>query len=194
MQLGCCAAPSQTQVGSTAHKSRFHQVMAAQGMRVLTLRNGPEHLAQYGHSRDYWADRRKSSWPWRRIPRAFRCTFRFCAETAMTPIRFKGCLHTLRRRFGIKAATFVFDGGMSSQINLEAMSAARLGYVTRLSAATLRGLVAELDLEKQLELGDRQSSWKSPTNPSAMSSPEARGVSNGIKRAANVGSTKPKRS
>jgi transposase len=67
----------------------------------------------------------------------------------------QGLLHTLRRRFGITEATFVFDGGMSSQINLEAMTAASLGYVTRLSAATLRSLVAELALEKQLELGDR---------------------------------------
>jgi len=45
---------------------------------------------------------------------------------------------------------------MSSQINLEALTAARLGYVTRLSAATLRTLVDELALETQLELGDRQ--------------------------------------
>ena len=45
---------------------------------------------------------------------------------------------------------------MSSQINLEAMDAAGLGYVTRLSALTLRSLVEELALEKQLELGDRQ--------------------------------------
>jgi transposase len=67
----------------------------------------------------------------------------------------QGLLHTLRRRFGIREATFVFDGGMSSQINLEAMDAAHLGYVTRLSAATLRSLVEELALEEQLELGDR---------------------------------------
>jgi transposase len=45
---------------------------------------------------------------------------------------------------------------MSSRINLEAMDAAGLGYVTRLSALTLHSLVAELGLEKQLELGDRQ--------------------------------------
>jgi transposase len=63
-------------------------------------------------------------------------------------------LHTLRRRFGITEATFVFDGGMSSRINLEAMTAAKLGYVTRLSASTLQTLVSELALEKQLELGD----------------------------------------
>ena len=43
-----------------------------------------------------------------------------------------------------------------AQINLEAMNAAHLGYVTRLSAATLQSLVEELALEKQLELGDRQ--------------------------------------
>jgi transposase len=64
-------------------------------------------------------------------------------------------LHTLRRRFGITEATFVFDGGMSSRINLEAMTEAKLGYVTRLSASTLQTLVAELALEKQLELGDQ---------------------------------------
>jgi transposase len=63
-------------------------------------------------------------------------------------------LHTLRRRFGITQATFVFDGGMSSRINLEAMTEAKLGYVTRLSASTLQTLVCELALEKQLELGD----------------------------------------
>jgi transposase len=64
-------------------------------------------------------------------------------------------LHTLRRRFGITEATFVFDGGLSSRINLEAMTAAKLGYVTRLSASTLQTLVSELALEKQLELGDQ---------------------------------------
>jgi transposase len=64
-------------------------------------------------------------------------------------------LHTLRRRFGIIEATIVFDGGMSSRINLEAMTEAKLGYVTRLSASTLQTLVCELALEKQLELGDQ---------------------------------------
>ena len=64
-------------------------------------------------------------------------------------------MHTLRRRFGITEATFVFDGGMSSRINLEAMTEAKLGYVTRLSASTLQTLVSELALEKQLELGDQ---------------------------------------
>ena len=117
---------------------------------------GPESLAQYGHSRDHRSDR----------PQIILAV---ATDTEGLPLHvsvlrgnrndtktLQGLVHTLRRRFGIKAATFVFDGGMSSEINLEAMSAAGLGYVTRLSAATLRSLVAELDLEKQLELGDRQ--------------------------------------
>ncbi len=117
---------------------------------------GPEHLAEYGHSRDHRGDR----------PQIILAV---ATDTDGLPLHvsvlrgnrndtktLQGLLHTLRRRFGIKEATFVFDGGMSSEINLEAMSAAGLGYVTRLSASTLRSLVAELDLEKQLELGDRQ--------------------------------------
>jgi transposase len=68
----------------------------------------------------------------------------------------QGLLRTLRRRFGITEATFVFDGGMSSRINLEAMSQAHLKYVTRLSSATLQSLLAELPQDVQLQLGDRQ--------------------------------------
>ena len=117
---------------------------------------GPEHLAQYGHSRDHRNDR----------PQIILAV---ATDTEGLPLHvsvlrgnrndtqtLQGLLHTLRRRFGIQEATFVFDGGMSSQINLEAMDAAGLGYVTRLSAATLHSLVEELGLEKQLELGDRQ--------------------------------------
>jgi len=118
--------------------------------------DGPEHLAKYGHSRDHRNDR----------PQIILAV---ATDSEGVPIHvavlrgnrndtqtLQGLLHTLRRRFGIKEATFVFDGGMSSQINLEAMNAAGLGYVTRLSALTLRSLVEELNLEKQLELGDRQ--------------------------------------
>jgi transposase len=116
---------------------------------------GPEHLAQYGHSRDHRGDR----------PQIILAV---ATDTEGLPLHvsvlrgnrndtrtLQGLLHTLRRRFGITEATFVFDGGMSSQINLKAMTAAQLGYVTRLSAATLRSLVAKLGLEQQLELGDR---------------------------------------
>ena len=118
--------------------------------------HGPEHLAKYGHSRDHRSDR----------PQIILAV---ATDTEGLPLHvsvlrgnrndtqtLQGLLHTLRRRFGIQEATFVFDGGMSSRINLEAMDTAGLGYVTRLSAATLHRLVEELGLEKQLELGDRQ--------------------------------------
>jgi transposase len=117
---------------------------------------GPDHLAQYGHSRDHRSDR----------PQIIVAV---ATDTEGLPIHvavlrgnrndtqtLQGLLQTLRRRFGIQEATFVFDGGMSSQINLEAMTEANLGFVTRLSATTLRNLVEELGLEEQLELGDRQ--------------------------------------
>ena len=124
--------------------------------RVYFEGHGPDHLAQYRHSRDRRGDR----------PQIILAV---ATDTDGLPIHvavlrgnrndtqtLQGLLHTLRRRFGIKEATFVFDEGMSSQINLEAMNAANLGFVTRLSAATLRNLVEELALEKQMELGDRQ--------------------------------------
>ena len=117
---------------------------------------GPEHLAEYGHSRDHRGDR----------PQIILAV---ATDTEGLPLHvavlrgnrndtqtLQGLLHTLRRRFGIAEATFVFDGGMSSRINLQAMDEAHLGYVTRLSAATLASLAAELGLEKQLELGDQQ--------------------------------------
>ena len=117
---------------------------------------GPEHLAQYGHSRDHRADRPQIILAVATDTQGLPLHVSVLRGNRNDTNTLQGLLHTLRRRFGIQEATFVFDGGMSSQINLEAMSAAGLGYVTRLSASTLRSLVAELDLEKQLELGDRQ--------------------------------------
>lgn len=117
---------------------------------------GPEHLAQYGHSRDHRADRPPIRLAVATDPEGLPLHVSVLRGNRNDTKTLQGLLHTLRRRFEIKEATFVFDGGMSSEINLEAMTAAGLGYVTRLSASTLRSLVAELDLEKQLELGDRQ--------------------------------------
>ena len=65
----------------------------------------------------------------------------------------QGLLHTLRRRFGITEATFVFDGGMSSQLNLEALTEAKLAFVTRLSAATLQTLVCRTGAGKTVGIG-----------------------------------------
>jgi hypothetical protein len=118
--------------------------------------HGPVHLAKYGHSRDHRGDR----------PQILLAV---ATDTEGLPLHvavlrgnrndtqtLQGLLQSLRRRFGITEATFVFDGGMSSRLNLQALDEAHLGYVTRLSAATLQSLAAELGLAEQLELGDRQ--------------------------------------
>jgi hypothetical protein len=117
---------------------------------------GPEHLAQYGHSRDHRADRPQIILAVATDTEGLPLHVSILRGNRNDTQTLQGLLHTLRRRFGITEATFVFDGGMSSRINLAAMTEAKLGYVTRLSAATLQTLVTELALEKQLELGDRQ--------------------------------------
>jgi transposase len=117
---------------------------------------GPEHLAQYGHSRDHRADRPQIILAVATDTEGLPLHVSILRGNRNDTQTLQGLLHTLRRRFGITEATFVFDGGMSSRINLEAMTEAKLGYVTRLSAATLQTLVSELALDKQLELGDRQ--------------------------------------
>lgn len=117
---------------------------------------GPENLARYGHSRDHRGDRPQIILAVATDTEGLPLHVSILRGNRNDTQTLQGLLHTLRRRFGITEATFVFDGGMSSRINLEAMSEAKLGYVTRLSAATLQSLVSELALDEQLELGDRQ--------------------------------------
>lgn len=115
---------------------------------------GPAHIARYGHSRDHRGDR----------PQIILAV---ATDTAGTPLHLsvlrgnradtstlRGFLKILQRRFGIRDAVFVFDGGMSSKINLEAIEGEGLTFVTRLSNATLEALLRELPDEGQLELGD----------------------------------------
>lgn len=117
---------------------------------------GPIHLGRYGHSRDHRADRRQ-------------IILAVATDLEGTPIHLEvlrgnradnttlsALLKTMQRRFGIKEAMFVFDGGMSSRLNLEALSAAKLRYVTRLSSASLTALLESLPAENQPELGDRK--------------------------------------
>jgi transposase len=66
-----------------------------------------------------------------------------------------GLLQALKRRFGLAEAVFVFDGGMSSRLNLEALQKEHLPFVTRLSAARLPEILAALPQESQPELWDR---------------------------------------
>jgi hypothetical protein len=118
--------------------------------------HGPEHLAAYGHSRDHRNDRPQIILAVATDPEGLPLHVSVLRGNRNDTQTLQGLLHTLRRRFGIAEATFVFDGGMSSRLNLQVMDEAHLGYVTRLSMATLKSLTTELGLEKQLELGDRQ--------------------------------------
>ena len=117
--------------------------------------HGPEPLAQYGHSRDHRADRPQIILAVATDTEGLPLHVSILRGNRNDTRTLQGLLQTLRRRFGITEATFVFDGGMSSRLNLAAMTEAKLGYVTRLSTATLQTLVEELALEEQLELGDR---------------------------------------
>ena len=117
--------------------------------------NGPEHWAQYGHSRDHRSDRPQIVLAVATDSEGLPLHVSILRGNRNDTQTLQGLLHMLRRRFAIQEATFVFDGGMSSRINLEAMDQAHLGYVTRLSATTLQSLIAEWPAEKQMQLGDR---------------------------------------
>ena len=117
---------------------------------------GPAHLARYGHSRDHRSDRPQIILAVATDTEGLPLHVAILRGNRNDTQTLQGLLHTLRRRFGITEATFVFDGGMSSQLNLAALTEAKLTFVTRLSTATLQNLVDELGLEKQLELGDDQ--------------------------------------
>jgi len=118
--------------------------------------DGPEHLARYGHSRDHRSDRPQIILAVATDAEGLPLHLSVLRGNRNDTQTLQGLLQVLRRRLGIREATFVFDGGMSSHLNLEALNEASLGYVTRLSAATLQSLIAEWPAERQLELGDRQ--------------------------------------
>lgn len=118
--------------------------------------DGPEHLARYGHSRDHRSDRPQIILAVATDAEGLPLHLSILRGNRNDTQTLQGLLQVLRRRFAIREATFVFDGGMSSHLNLEALDHASLGYVTRLSAATLQSLIAQWPAERQLELGDRQ--------------------------------------
>jgi transposase len=117
--------------------------------------DGPDQLARYGHSRDHRNDRKQVILAVATDPEGIPLHVEVLRGNRSDNKTLQGLLATLRRRFGIGEATFVFDGGMSSTVNLAALDEAHMQFVTRLSNATMESLLAELPQEKQLELGDR---------------------------------------
>lgn len=116
---------------------------------------GPAPLGRYGHSRDHREDRRQVILAVATDPTGIPLHVEVLRGNRADNKTLRGLLATLRRRFGIREATFVFDGGMSSTVNLEALDEAQMRFVTRLSNSTMEALLAELPADKQLELGDR---------------------------------------
>ena len=117
--------------------------------------DGPEGTSQYGHSRDHRPDRPQVLLAVATDVRGVPLHLEVLRGNRGDTTTLQGLLATLRRRFGIREAVFVFDGGMSSKVNLEAMDELGLQYVTRLCASTLEELLASLPPEQSPELWDR---------------------------------------
>lgn len=117
--------------------------------------DGPEGTSQYGHSRDHRSDRPQVLLAVATDARGVPLHLEVLRGNRGDTTTLQGLLATLRRRFGIREAVFVFDGGMSSKVNLEAMDELGLKYVTRLCASTLDELLASLPPKQSPELWDR---------------------------------------
>jgi transposase len=117
--------------------------------------DGPRGISQYGHSRDHRSDRPQILLAVATDVEGVPLHLEVLRGNRTDTTTLQGLLATLRRRFGIVEAVFVFDGGMSSKVNLQAMEELKLHYVTRLSASVLDALVAELPAEQSPELWDR---------------------------------------
>jgi transposase len=117
--------------------------------------DGPDDLSAYGHSSDHRPDRPQVFLAVATDAQGIPLHVQVLRGNRGGTTTLQGLLATLRRRFGIKEAVFVFDGGMSSKVNLEAMEALHLNYVTRLSVSTLDELLTQSPAEQAPELWDR---------------------------------------
>ena len=116
---------------------------------------GPVGLSHYGHSSEHRSDRPQVLLAVATDAQGVPVHLEVLRGNRGGTTTLQALLATLRRRFGIREAVFVFDGGMSSRVNLEAMQQLGLKYVTRFSAATLEQLLEALPAEQSPELWDR---------------------------------------
>lgn len=116
---------------------------------------GPHGISRYGHSRDHRSDRPQVMLAVAADAQGVPLHLEVLRGNRGDTTTLQGLLRTLRRRFGIEEAVFVFDGGMSSKVNLEAMDVLKLQYVTRLGAGQLDELLAQLPADQSPELWDR---------------------------------------
>jgi len=117
--------------------------------------DGPAGISRYGHSRDHRSDRPQVMLAVATDAQGIPLHVEVLRGNRGDTTTLQALLRTLRRRFGINEAVFVFDGGMSSKVNLAAMEALGLRYVTRLGASALEELLAQLPADQAPELWDR---------------------------------------
>jgi transposase len=116
---------------------------------------GPQGLGDYGYSRDHREDRPQILLAVATDTQGVPLHLEVLRGNRADTTTLRGLLATLKRRFGIQQAIFVFDSALSSSLNLEAMRKEDLHFVTRLSTATLRELIAQLPHDAQPQLWDR---------------------------------------
>src|SRR5262245_29953828 len=116
---------------------------------------GPQGVGAYGHAREHREDRPQSLLAVATDAQGIPIHLEVLRGNRDDTTTLRSLLASLKRRFGIQQAIFVFDNGMSSTLNLEAMRQEHLDFVTRLSAATLRELIAQLPHDMQPQLWDR---------------------------------------
>ena len=146
-----------------ALEKNLYQSAFPQGVRLVLYDltstyfegGGPDKLGRYGHSRDHRGDRKQVILSVATDAEGVPLHVEVLRGNRADNKTLQGLLASLRRRFGIREATFVFDGGMSSAVNLEALEQAQMQFVTRLSNSTLEALMADRSEDQQLELGDR---------------------------------------
>ena len=117
--------------------------------------DGPAGISRYGHSRDHRSDRPQVILAVATDAQGIPLHVEVLRGNRGDTTTLQALLRTLRRRFGINEAVFVFDGGMSSTVNLAALEALGLRYVTRLGASALEELLAQLPADQAPELWDR---------------------------------------
>jgi transposase len=117
--------------------------------------DGPVGISRYGYSRDHRSDRPQVVLAVATDAQGVPLHLEVLRGNRGDTTTLQGLLATLRRRFKIQEAVFVFDGGMSSQVNLEAMEELKLKYVTRLSTSVLDELLTNLPADASPELWDR---------------------------------------
>jgi transposase len=116
---------------------------------------GPAGFGTYGYSRDHRPERPQVLLAVATDTEGVPLHVEVLRGNRADTTTLQGLLQALKRRFGLAEAVFVFDGGMSSRLNLEALREEHLPFVTRLSAARLPEVLAALPQDAQPELWDR---------------------------------------